>query len=62
MHGHIRDRKEKPNYVKQLIFQFCYVEAHKYHSWLAGDSGEMVIYAFRLGFSSPSHQKEWYEC
>ena len=24
-------------------------------SWLAGNSGEMVIYAFLLGFSSPSH-------
>ena len=31
-------------------------------SWLAGNSGEMVIYAFLLGFSSPSSQKEWYEC
>ena len=57
MHGHIRDRKEIPNYVKQLIFQFCYVEAHKYHSWLAGNSGEMVIYAFLLGLSSHSPKK-----
>ena len=24
MHGHIRDRKEVPNYVKLLTFQFCY--------------------------------------
>ena len=31
-------------------------------SWLAGNSGEMVIYVFLLGFSSPSRQKEWYEC
>ena len=31
-------------------------------SWLAGNRGEMVIYAFLLGFSSPSYQKEWYEC
>ena len=30
-------------------------------SWLAGNSGEMVIYAFLLGFFSHSHQKEWYE-
>ena len=31
-------------------------------SWLAGNSGEMVIYPFLLGFSSHSRQKEWYEC
>ena len=31
-------------------------------SWLAGNNGEMIIYAFLLGFSSLSHQKEWYEC
>ena len=31
-------------------------------SWLAANSGEMVIYAFLLGFSSPFRQKEWYEC
>ena len=62
MHGHIKDRKEIPKYVKQLTFQFCYAEAHKCHSWLAGNSGEMVIYAFFLGFSSPSRQKEWYKC
>ena len=54
MHGHIRDRKEIVNYVKQLTFQFCYAEAHKCHSCLAGNSSEMVIYAFLLGFSSPS--------
>ena len=30
--------------------------------WLAGNSGEMVIYAFLLEFFSHSHQKEWYEC
>ena len=29
---------------------------------IVGFSGEMVIYAFLLGFSSPSRQKEWYEC
>ena len=27
-------------------------------SWLAGNSGEMVIYVFLLGFSSPSRQKD----
>ena len=31
-------------------------------SWLAGNSSEMVIYAFLLEFSSPSRQKNWYEC
>ena len=31
MHGHIKDRKEIPNYVKLLKFQFCYAEAHKCH-------------------------------
>jgi len=30
--------------------------------WLASNSGEMVIDAFLLGFSSPPRQKEWYEC
>ena len=76
MHGHIRDREEIPNDGKHLTFQFCYAEAHKCHwhctfampkhigviLWLAGNSGEMVIYTFLLGFSSPSHQKEWYKC
>ena len=76
MHGHIRERKEIPNDVKHLTFQFCYAKAHKCHwhctftmpkhtnviSWLAGNNGEMVIYTFFLGFSSPFCQKEWYEC
>ena len=31
-------------------------------SWLAGNSGEMIIYTFLLEFSTPSHQKEWYKC
>ena len=71
MYGHIRERKEIPNDGKHLTFQFCYAEAHKFHwhctlamskhtnviSWLAENSGEMVIYAFLLGFSSLSHQK-----
>ena len=26
-------------------------------SWLAGNSGEMIIYVFLLGFSSHSHKK-----
>ena len=63
MHEHIRQRKEIPNDGKHLTFQFCYAEAHKCHwhctfampkhtdviSWLAGNSDEMVIYAFLLG-------------
>ena len=62
MHKHIRDREEIPNDGKHLTFQFCYAEAHKCHwhcifampkhtgvmLWLAGNSGEMVIYAFLL--------------
>ena len=76
MHGHIRDGKEIPNDVKHLTLDFCYAEAYRCHwhctfamskhtdliSWLVGNSGEMVIYTFLLGFSSPSHKKEWYEC
>ena len=72
----IYEREEIPHDDKHLTFQFCYAEAHKCHwhctfampkhtsviLWLANNSGEMVIYAFLLGFSSPSHQKEWYEC
>ena len=75
MHRHIRERKEIPNYVKFLTLHFCYAEAYRYHwhctiampkhtcviLWLAGNNGEMVIYAFLLGFFSPC-QKEWYEC
>ena len=30
-------------------------------SWLAGNSGKMVIYAFLLRFFSHSNQKEWYK-
>ena len=74
--GILRERKEIPNYVKLLTFQFCYAEAHKCHwhhtftmpkhtdviSWMVGNSGEMVIYAFLLGIFSSSRQKEWYEC
>ena len=76
MHGHIRDGKEIPNDVKHLTLDFCYAEAYRCHwhctfamskhtdliSWLVGNSGEMVIYTFLLGFSSPSYKKEWYEC
>ena len=30
-------------------------------SWLEGNSGEMIIYAVLLGFSSLPYQKKWYE-
>ena len=62
MHGHIREREEIPNYVKPQTSQFCYAKAYRCYTWLAGFSGEMVIYAFLLGFFSSSYQKEWYEC
>ena len=45
-----------------LTSHFCYAEAYKSHTWLAGNSGEMVINAFLSGFFSHSRQKEWYEC
>ena len=45
-----------------LTLNFCYAEAYIYVIlWFAGNRGEMVIYAFLLGFSSPSRKKEWYE-
>ena len=64
MHGYIRDRIEIPNDVKILTLHFCYVEAYRCHwyctfampkhtdviSWLASNSGEMVIHTFLLGF------------
>ena len=36
MHGHIRDRKEILNDVKQLTFHFCYAKAYKYHFMIGG--------------------------
>ena len=36
MYGHIRERKEIPNDVKLLTFQFCYDEAHKCHLMIGG--------------------------
>ena len=44
-----------------LTLHFCYAEAYKCH-FMIDNSGEMVIYVFLLGFSSPFRQKEWYEC
>ena len=45
-----------------LTSHFCYAEAYRCHTWLAGNSGEMVINTFLSGFFSHSCQKEWYEC
>ena len=39
-----------------LTSHFCYAETYRCHTWLEGNSGEMVINAFLLGFFSPSHQ------
>ena len=50
MHGHIRERKEIPKYVKPQTSQFYYAEAHKCYTWLAGFCDLMVIYAFLLEF------------
>ena len=52
-------------YLLMLSFCRCTFAMPKHTnviSWLASNSGEMVIYAFLLGFPNPSHQKEWYEC
>ena len=59
----ISEREKK--YQIMLSFKhhnFCYAEAYRCYSWLAGFSGEMVIDTFLLGFFSHSRQKEWYEC
>ena len=57
MHGHIRERKEIPNNVKLLKLHFAMLKHIDVISSLVGNSGEMVIYTFLLGFSSPSRQK-----
>ena len=62
MHGHIRERKEIPNDVKLLTLNFYYAEAYRCHFMIDDNSGEMVIYAFLLGFPSPSCKKESYKC
>ena len=59
----IEEREKK--YPMMLSFWHCTFAMPKHTDvilWLAGNSGEIVIYAFLLGFSSPSRQKEWYEC
>ena len=40
-----------------LTSHFCYAEIYRCHTSLEGNSGEMVINAFLLGFFSPSRQK-----
>ena len=58
MHGHIRDRKEILIYVKHLTLHFCYAKAYICQIMIGSNSDEMVIYAFLLGFSSSSYEKE----
>ena len=58
MHVYIRERKEIPNYVKVLTLHFCYAETYVCHFMIDGNSDEMVIYAFLLGFVSHSRKKE----
>ena len=51
MHGHIRERKKK--YPIMLSYWYCTFALPKYTdviSWLGGNSGEMITYAFFLGF------------
>ena len=62
MHEHIRERRK---YLIMSSFWHCTFTMPKHTnviSWLADNSGEMIIYAFLFGFSSPTYQKEWYEC
>ena len=57
MHGHIREREEVPNYVSQNItILLCRSTQMLY--MIVGFSGEMIIYALLLEFSSSSCQKE----
>ena len=58
MHGHIRERKEIPNDVKLLTLHFCYAETYRCYLMIGGNSGELVNYAFLLGFFRPSHHKK----
>ena len=53
--------------AKHLLFivQVLHLTEHGFYElhtdvvWLASFSGEMIVYAFLLGFFSPSCQKEW---
>ena len=40
-----------------LTSHFCYAKTYRCHTWLAGNSSEMVINAFLSGFFSPSVKK-----
>ena len=54
----IKEREKK--YPMMLSFWYCTFAMSKHTdiiSWLTGNNGEMVIYAFLLGFSSPTRQK-----
>ena len=41
-----------------LTSHFCYAKAYRWHTWLAGNSDEMVINAFLSGFFNPSRKKK----
>ena len=43
------------------LTKHSFYELHTNIIWLTSFSGEMVIYAFLLGFSSPSHKKGWFK-
>ena len=50
--------KKYPIMLSQKHHNFAMPKHTDVILWLAGFSGEMVIYAFLLGFFSPFHQKE----
>ena len=47
-----------PSTRMSLTSHFCYAETYRCHTWLTGNSGEMVIKAFLSGFLSHSHKKK----
>ena len=58
----IYERKKKYPIMLSIWHSIFAIPKHtNVISWLVDNSGEMVIYAFLLGFSSPSLQKEWHE-
>ena len=70
MHGHIWEKRkypimydEYPDFVVQVLhlIEHSFYELHIDVLRLISFSGEMVIYAFLLGFFSPSRQKEWFK-
>ena len=50
-------------FVMQVLHltEHGFYEMHTNIVWLTSFSGEMIIYDFLLGFSSPSRQKEWFK-